>query len=76
MSCSRLEGFVVDLIVAIDSFAAYCHGPLGTSGPTTMPPTEDQRSASVTYARTTAFSELDHQLLGHSKSPTWACGGQ
>ena len=26
-----------------------------------MPPIEDQRRASVTYARTSAFSELDHQ---------------
>ena len=30
-----------------------------------MPPIEDQRRASVTYARTSAFSDLDHQLLGH-----------
>jgi hypothetical protein len=30
-----------------------------------MPPIEDQRRASVTYARTSAFSELDHQLIGH-----------
>jgi hypothetical protein len=33
-----------------------------------MPPIEDQRRASVTYARTSAFSELDHQLIGHPKS--------
>ena len=33
-----------------------------------MPPIEDQRRASVTYARTSAFSELDHQLTGHPKS--------
>jgi hypothetical protein len=30
-----------------------------------MPPIEDQRRPSVTYARTSAFSELDHQLIGH-----------
>jgi hypothetical protein len=45
--------------------AGDCHGPLGTAGPTTMPPIEDQRRSSVTYARTSAFSELDHQLIGH-----------
>jgi hypothetical protein len=28
-------------------------------------PIEDQRRVSVTYARTSAFSELDHQLIGH-----------
>jgi hypothetical protein len=30
-----------------------------------MPPIEDQRRASVTYPRTSAFSELDHQLIDH-----------
>jgi hypothetical protein len=30
-----------------------------------MPPIEDQRRASVTYARTSAFSDLDHQLIGY-----------
>jgi hypothetical protein len=30
-----------------------------------MPPIEDQRRASATYARTSAFSELDHHLIGH-----------
>jgi hypothetical protein len=29
-----------------------------------MPPIEDQGRASVTSARTSAFSELDHQLIG------------
>jgi len=33
-----------------------------------VPPIEDQCRASVTYARTSAFSELDHQLIGHPKS--------
>jgi hypothetical protein len=33
-----------------------------------MPPIEDQRRSSVTYAKTSAFSELDHQLIGHPKS--------
>ena len=33
-----------------------------------MPPIEDQRRASVTYARTSAFSELDHKLIRHPKS--------
>jgi hypothetical protein len=49
----------------VDVPLLYCHGPLGTSGPTTMPRIEDQRRASVTYAWTSAFSELDHQLIGH-----------
>jgi len=46
-----------------------------------MPPIEDQRRASVTYARTSAFSELDHQLIGHPGPNVWplltsrpACG--
>ena len=34
-----------------------------------MPPIEDQRRASVTYARTSAFSELDHQLSGQCLQP-------
>jgi len=36
-----------------------------------MPPIEDQRRASVTYARTSAFSELDHQLIGHPSPNVW-----
>jgi hypothetical protein len=36
-----------------------------------MPPIEDQRRASVTYARTSAFSELDHQLIGHPSPTVW-----
>jgi hypothetical protein len=48
--------------------AGHCHGSLGTVGPTTMTPIEQQRSASVTHARTSAFSDLDHQLIGHPKS--------
>ena len=47
----------------------HCHGQLGTVGPTTMPPIKEQRRASVTYARTSAFSDLDHQLIG--PVPTW-----
>jgi hypothetical protein len=35
-----------------------------------MPPIEEQRRASVTYARTSAFSDVDHQLIGHPV-PTW-----
>jgi hypothetical protein len=47
-----------------------------------MPPIEDQRRVSVTYARTSAFSELDHQLIGHpshnvgSLSTSRPCSGQ
>ena len=33
-----------------------------------MTPIEQQRRAYVTYARTSAFSDLDHQLIGHPKS--------
>jgi len=35
-----------------------------------MPPIEDQRRTSVTYARTSGFSELDHQLMA-TQVPTW-----
>jgi hypothetical protein len=35
-----------------------------------MPPVEDQRRAAVTYPTTSAFSQLDHQLIDHA-SPRW-----
>jgi|RhiMetStandDraft_4_1073278.scaffolds.fasta_scaffold03434_2 hypothetical protein len=31
-----------------------------------MPPVEDQRRAAVTYPTTSAFSQLDHQLIDHT----------
>ena len=33
-----------------------------------MPPIEISAGSSVRYARTSAFSELDHRLIGHPKS--------